>query len=139
MAQKIQDLMTTDVSTCPHTASLAEAAKRMRDEDIGDVLVERDGALCGLVTDRDIVVRGLAQGHDAASITIGEICSQELATVKPGDDVDIAVRLMREKAVRRLPVVDDGKPVGIVSIGDLAIERDDQSALADISGAEPNT
>jgi CBS domain-containing protein len=138
MAQKIQDIMSTGVATCPHTATIVEAAQRMRDQDIGNVLVERDGDLCGLVTDRDIVVRAVAQGDTGTGTTIGEICSQELTTVKPNDDVETAVRLMREKAIRRLPVVENGKPVGIVSLGDLAIERDEQSALADISEAAPN-
>jgi CBS domain-containing protein len=138
MAQKIQEIMSTGVATCPHTATLVEAAQRMRDEDIGDVLVERDGDLCGLVTDRDIVVRAVAQGNFTADATIGDICSRELTTVKPSDDVETAVRLMSEKAIRRLPVVDRGKAVGIVSLGDLAIARDGQSALADISGAAPN-
>jgi CBS domain-containing protein len=138
MAQKIKDIMSTGVATCPHTATVMEAAQRMRDEDIGDVLVERDGDLCGLITDRDIVVRAVAQGDSGASTTIGEICSRELTTLKPSDDVETAVRLMREKAIRRLPVVDKGKPVGIVSLGDLAMERDERSALADISEAAPN-
>jgi CBS domain-containing protein len=138
MAQKIQDIMSTGVATCPHTATIVEAAQRMRDEDIGDVLVERDGDLCGLVTDRDIVVRAVAQGDTGTGTTIGEICSRELTTVKPSDDVGTAVRLMREKAIRRLPVVDNGRPVGVVTLGDLAMERDEQSVLADISEAAPN-
>jgi len=137
MAQKIEEIMSTGVATCPHTATVVEAAQRMRDEDIGDVLVERDGDLCGVITDRDIVVRAVAQG-DVGTTTIGEICSRDLTTVKPSDDVETAVRLMREKAIRRLPVVDNGRPVGFVSLGDLAMERDEQSALADISEAAPN-
>jgi CBS domain-containing protein len=138
MAQKIQDIMSTGVATCPHTATVMEAAQRMRDEDIGNVLVERDGDLCGLVTDRDIVVRAVAEGNTGTATTLGDICSRELTTVKPSDDVELAVRLMREKAIRRLPVVDNGKAVGVVSLGDLAMERDEYSALADISEAAPN-
>ena len=83
--------------------------------------------------------RALAEGADPNTTAVGDICSRELTTLKPTDSVGQAVRLMREKAVRRLPVVEDtGWVVGIVSIGDLAVDRDRRSALADISAAPPN-
>ena len=85
------------------------------------------------------MVRCVAEGRDCALVKISDVCSGELVTVTPDTDLDIAVQRMREMAVRRLPVVEDGRPVGIVSIGDLAIEEDPSSALADISAAEPNT
>jgi CBS domain-containing protein len=130
--------MTSDLVQLASSAPLAEAARRMRDADIGDVIVTEDGTMCGVVTDRDIVVRAIAEGKDPQSATLGEICSHEVVTVSADDSVERAIELMRERAVRRLPVVDGGSPVGIVSIGDLAIERDSDSALADISAASGN-
>ena len=98
------------------------------------------GEIVGIVTDRDIVVRVLADGGDPAMVTVGEICSRELTTVPPTASIDDVVRLIREKAIRRLPVVEeDGEVVGIVSIGDIAVARDRESALADVSAALPNT
>ncbi len=121
------------------TATLAIAAQLMRDREIGDVLVVReDGSLCGLVTDRDLVVKGLAEGLDANSATIEEICGHNPVTLSSDQTVKDAVKLMREHDIRRLPVVDGGDLVGIVSLGDLAIEKDPGSALADISQAPPN-
>ena len=90
------------------------------------------------MTDRDIVVRGIADGCDAQSTALIDICSRELTTVSPDDQVGTAVRLMRENAIRRLPVVARGRPVGIVTLGDLALEQDRGSALADVSAAPPN-
>jgi CBS domain-containing protein len=110
----------------------------MRKADIGDVIVMANGQICGIVTDRDIVVRAVAEGWDPATTELADICSQDLTTVSPSDSIDRAVQLMRQKAVRRLPVVENGRAVGIVSIGDLALERDPQSALSDISAAPPN-
>ena len=86
----------------------------------------------------DIVVRVVAEGRDPRATRIEDIASRDLTAVSPDDPVDRAVELMRERAVRRLPVVKRGKVVGIVSIGDLAVERDPGSALADISAAPPN-
>jgi len=91
-----------------------------------------------LLTDRDITVRVLAESRDPAETQIGEICSTDLVTLAPEDDLAEAVRLVRERAVRRIPVVEAGRPVGVVSIGDLALEQDEGSALADVSAAPPN-
>ena len=132
--------MTTNPETLPESTIVREAAEAMRANDIGDVVVVDDnGAISGILTDRDIVVRVVAEGRDPRSTRIGDIASRELTAVSPDDPVDRAVLLMRERAIRRLPVVDKGKPVGIVSIGDLALDRDPDSALADISAAPPNT
>jgi len=120
-------------------ASVQEAAKAMLDDDIGDVIVCDGDTVCGIVTDRDITIRTVAHGKDPAATKLGEICSKDLTSLSLGDTVDDAVRLMREKAIRRVPVLDDGKPVGVVSIGDLAIDLDADSALADISKAPANT
>ena len=138
MGDVVRDLMTTDPITVPASASVADAAKRMRDSDVGPVIVLDGDTVCGIVTDRDITIRAVAEGKNPKTMKVGEICSKDLTTVEPSAKVDEAVRLMREKAVRRLPVVENGRPVGIVSLGDLAVEQDRDSALADISAAPPN-
>jgi CBS domain-containing protein len=138
MAKQVRDIMTSNPVTLKTTDTAVDAARAMRDQDIGDVLVTSDGRIYGLLTDRDIVVRGVAQARDPARIAVGDICSRELTTVSPSDPIDHAVTLMRERALRRLPVVQDGRPVGIVSLGDLALERDPESALGGISAAPPN-
>ena len=138
MAQKVREVMTEDVVTLPGSAPLADAARRMKEADIGDVIVMSDGQMCGLVTDRDIVVRAIAEGKDPQSTTLEEICTHEVATIGPDDSVEQAIQIIRDRAVRRVPVVEGGRPIGIVSIGDLAIERDEHSALAEISAAEGN-
>jgi CBS domain-containing protein len=139
VAQTLKDLMTPNPLTCPATATIKDAATQMRDCNIGDVIVTDGNEVCGIVTDRDIVVRALADGRHPTDTKLGDICSRDLVTLSPDADVTEAVTLMREHALRRLPIVQNGKPVGIVSIGDLAVERDSDSALADISAAPPNT
>ena len=139
MAQQIRELMTPNPMALPGTASVHEAARAMRDAQIGDVIVIENNEVCGIVTDRDLVVRILAEAKDPATTTLADICSHSLVTVTPTDSVEEAVRLMRTHAIRRLPVVDGGQAVGIVSLGDLAVERDPGSALGKISGAPPNT
>lgn len=139
MAQTVGDIMTREVRTCPAESPIMDAAKLMRDEGIGDVVVIKDdGQMCGLVTDRDIVVRALAEGKDASSTRLDEICTRDVVTVTPDTDAREAVRIMSDRAIRRLPVVEGDQPVGFVSIGDLAIERDPESVLADISAQPPN-
>ena len=131
--------MTSDPITLASTETLAAAAKQMRDADVGVVVVTDNDSISGLVTDRDIVVRGIAEDLDPFTTTLAACCAtRDVVTVTPDDSVDDAVRLMREHAVRRLLVVEGGKPVGVVSIGDFAIERDEDSALAQISAAEQN-
>jgi signal-transduction protein with cAMP-binding, CBS, and nucleotidyltransferase domain len=139
MGQSIQEVMSTDPVVLQQGASIQEAAQAMREQEIGDVIVLDDSQqICGIVTDRDIVLRAVAQGRDAQSLTIGEICSRDLQTLSPNDEVAEAVKLMSDQAIRRLPVVENGRPVGIVSLGDLAVTRDPDSALADISAAPAN-
>jgi CBS domain-containing protein len=139
MAQKVSDLMTSAPASLRPAQPLTEAAKAMREQGIGSVLVVDDGRLKGLVTDRDIVVRAVADGRDPGRTTLAEVCSPDLVTAAPDDDADTAVQRMRERGVRRIPVVDGDRPVGVLSIGDMAIERDERSALADISVQKPNT
>jgi CBS domain-containing protein len=137
--QTVKDVMTTNVVYLPSETTLAEAARTMREQDIGDVVVADGPTLTGLVTDRDIVVRAVAERFDPASTTIGEIVSRDLVTVRPDDSLHSAALLMRDNAVRRVLVCDDEKGlVGIVSIGDLAERIDPESVLGGISRAEPN-
>lgn len=138
MAQMIREVMTPDPIVLDTSNTAADAARVMRDKDIGPVIVLDNDKVSGIVTDRDIVVRVVAQGKNPEETRLSEFASLDLVTLNPDQAVGDAVRIMREKAIRRLPVVEDGKPVGIVSIGDLAVERDSESALADISAAEPN-
>lgn len=136
MTTMIRDVMTPMPVALSPEQSIVEAARMMRDEGIGDVLVVEGEQLVGVVTDRDIVIRCLAEGADLDTATLRDACSADVLTVGPDSSTDEAVELMRDNAVRRIPVVEDGRPVGIVSIGDLAIEQDPESALADISAAE---
>ncbi|MFB9465904.1 CBS domain-containing protein [Streptomyces cinereospinus] len=138
MAQYVRDIMTGDPVTVEPQTSVAAVARIMRDQDLGAVLVTDGDHLRGLVTDRDLVVRSLADGGDPDEITVAAACSGDLITVRPDEELDHAVELMREHAVRRIPVVEEDHPVGIVSLGDLAMERDPESALGDISVAKPN-
>lgn len=138
MADTVAQVMTSDPETLSADASVAEAARLMRDTGIGDVIVTDDGRLLGILTDRDIAVRVVAAGKDG-STPLSDVCSgEDLATVTPGTPADDAARLMRQRAVRRLPVLEGDRMVGVVSLGDLAIEQDERSALADISAAETN-
>ena len=130
--------MTRDPRTVNAGDPVVEAARIMRDSDIGDVVVMEDGQVSGIVTDRDIVVRAVAEGRDADSTAVSEVCTTGVETIDPGASVDDALRLMREHDIRRLPVVKHGRPVGILSLGDLAVEREPDSTLADISAASPD-
>jgi CBS domain-containing protein len=138
MAQTLKDVMTSNVVSLPGS-SVTDGARAMRDSGIGDVIVTQNNKVAGIVTDRDITVRAVAEGKDPDQVPLSDICSGNVTSLSSSDDVSKAVQLMRQKALRRLPIVDNGKAVGIVSIGDLAMEQDSGSALADISAAKPNT
>jgi CBS domain-containing protein len=136
---QVREIMTEVPVTVGLQTSLHAAAQKMRDADIGDVLITDEGRLCGVLTDRDLVIRGLAEGMDPDQTTVHSVCSSDVTTIRPDEPVQAAVAVMRDQAVRRLPVVDEQRHVlGVVSLGDLAIERDPNSALADISAARPN-
>jgi len=137
--QMIREVMTAEPLVLEHSSTVADAARAMKGADVGPVpVIREDGTLCGIVTDRDIVVRVVAEDRDPTSTTVGDIASTELHTLTPDDTVDDAVKMMREHAIRRLPIVESGAPVGIVAMGDLARQQDPKSALADISSAPPN-
>jgi CBS domain-containing protein len=136
VAQSIREVMTTDPVSLSNSATVQEAARAMDEHDIGDVIVLNDAnEVGGIVTDRDIVIRCVAPAKDPATTKLGEICTSEILTLTPNDDVGQAIKLMKGNAIRRLPVVEGGRPVGIVSLGDLAVTHDPKSVLADISAA----
>jgi CBS domain-containing protein len=139
MAQLVRDIMTPDPVTLPADTPVRRAAMAMRDQDIGDVLVLDHDELHGIVTDRDLVVRGLADRDDLSDCTLRDVCTRQPITATPDDDADTAIVRMRLNAVRRIPVVEHGRPVGVLSLGDAAIEKDPNSALANISAAPATT
>lgn len=120
MGTSIKEVMTRDVRACEPNATVAEAAKVMAQEDVGPVPIVEDGRLVGIVTDRDIAVRVVAEGRDPNATTVREIASTELVTVTPDDDLDEALNLLAERQVRRLPVVEGDRLVGIVAQADIA-------------------
>lgn len=139
MAKTVRDVMTEKPRTLQETATAMDAARAMREKNVGSIIVtDENGILKGIVTDRDIAVRVVAEARDPGSTPLSEIASEELSFVSPESKVGEAVELMRRDAIRRLPVVQGGRAVGIVSLGDLAVELDKESALADISEAPPN-
>ena len=135
---KIREVMTPYPITLGSDEPVMKAAQAMRENDIGDVVVRHDGKLCGIVTDRDIVVRVLAAGKDPQSTTLETVCSHEMLTISPDQDTSDAIRLMRERAIRRIPVVENNNLLGIVTLGDLAVFLDPHSTLSDISAALPS-
>ena len=123
---QISDLMTQNPRTTTPDAGVIEAARIMRDDDVGLVPVVDGDRLVGTVTDRDIAIRVVAEGRDPSSTTVGEIASKDLITIDPDQDLDEALRLMARHQVRRLPVVEeDGRLVGIVAQADVARHGDD--------------
>jgi CBS domain-containing protein len=120
MGTSIKEVMTRDVRACEPNATVADAAKVMAQEDVGPVPIVEDGRLVGIVTDRDIVVRVVAEGRDPNATTVREIASTELVTVSPDDDLDEALNLLAQRQVRRLPVVEGDRLVGIVAQADVA-------------------
>jgi CBS domain-containing protein len=137
---QVRDVMTPVPETVSLRTSLAAAARLMADGDIGDVIViePETERVAGIITDRDIAIRAVAEGRNPDSTTVEEIFSRDLAAVSPADSVGRVLELMEDLKVRRLPVVEADRAVGIVSLGDLAVETNVGSALAEISAAAPD-
>jgi CBS domain-containing protein len=134
--KKVSDVMSSDPVAVEPGTSIEEAAQKMKEADAGAVLVVDGDELKGIVTDRDIAVDAVAEGEGDAKVE--DVMSSDPATLSPDDDIETAIEAMRDKKVRRLPVVEDGKPVGVVSIGDLAAEADDSSVLGEMATSEAN-
>ena len=128
---RCRDIMTTDVKTVDRATSIREVASVMRDADVGSLPVVEDGKLVGIVTDRDIVVRSLAEDRDP-STSVGYAMTSDVFSVKPDDFVFEAIRLMGDKQVRRIPVVsEDGALAGIIAMADIALETEDDREIAE--------
>ena len=121
MGKRITELMTSNPRTIGQDQPVAEAAKMMRDEDVGLAPIVDGDRLVGTVTDRDIAIRIVAEGKDPQTTKVIDIASRELITIDPQQDLDEALKLMAHHQVRRLPVVEeDGKLVGVVAQADIA-------------------
>ncbi len=117
----VQDLMTSNPRTIGTSTTIVEAARAMKDEDVGPLPIVDGDRLTGILTDRDIVIRVVAEGKDPQATTAGDIASRELVTVDPQQGLDEALRLMQQHQVRRLPVCEeDGRLVGILAQADIA-------------------
>ena len=138
MAQSIREVMTADPRTVEPGDSVVDAARQMAEGDVGAVLVTENGSVTGILTDRDIAVRVVAEGRDPQGTKVGDACTRDPVCLTVDQSVEDAVGIVREHNVRRIPVVQDGRPAGIVSIGDLSVQRDMGSALADISSEPAN-
>jgi CBS domain-containing protein len=138
---KVSEVMTRDPACCTPETGLQEVARLMVENDCGEIPVvdgQRTMRPVGVVTDRDIVVRVVADGTDPGTAKVRDAATMSPVTLTVDQSVDDAIRTMREQDIRRIPVVQDNRPAGIVSLGDLAIERDADSALADIASEPPN-
>jgi CBS domain-containing protein len=128
---RCRDIMTKNVTTADRSTTLQRAAEMMRDGDMGSIPVVENNLLVGIVTDRDIVVRSIADGKGADS-PLGTAITTEIYSVKPDDFVFEAVRLMGDKQVRRIPVVDEsGALAGIIAMADIALEMEDEREIAE--------
>lgn len=138
-ATTVREVMTKNPLSLPDSASLSQAARAMRDSHIGVVLVtDSSDKLAGLVTDRDIVVRAIAEGQDPNHVPLSRVLSKPDFKLEPDAPIDRAIKMMSDGSVRRIPVVEDGRCIGIVSLGDLAVARDPKSTLGRISSAPSN-
>ncbi len=124
--KKVREAMSRDPRSVGESTSAQEAARLMKEQDVGSLPVVEDERLVGIVTDRDIVIRGVAVRSDVSSLSVMEVASHEVTTVAPEQDLDEALRLMAQEQVRRLPVVDGDRLVGILAQADVAREGDEE-------------
>jgi CBS domain-containing protein len=120
MELRVRQVMTAKPLALPAGTTLVDAAEVMREHQVGDVLVFDYGLLQGIVGDREITVRSVAEGFDPSCTSLAEVCRRPLLSVTPDDTIEVAADLMRQRGVSRLVVLDDGSAVGIVSLGDVA-------------------
>ncbi|AQP44516.1 CBS domain-containing protein [Tessaracoccus flavus] len=129
-----RDLMTSPAHTLSPSDTLVEAARQLSAHGVGSMPVVDGGALVGVLTDRDIVVGGIAEGHDPASTPVSVIATTDVVSVSPDDDAQAVATAMSEHQIRRVPVVEDGKVVGVVSQADVALELDNSTAGEVVEG-----
>ncbi|KGP92037.1 hypothetical protein N780_00095 [Pontibacillus chungwhensis BH030062] len=126
--KSVRDIMTTDVACCTSDDTLYEAAVKMKERNVGSIPVcDNQQNLLGMVTDRDLVIRGYAGKH-SGSTAIKKVMSDHMVSVTPETSVTEAGDLMADKQIRRLPIVENGKLVGIVSLGDLSLDQKSNEA-----------
>jgi len=126
MAKSVREAMTASVSSVSPSQSLADAAEVMKGEDVGSVPVVEEGRLAGIVTDRDIVTRAVAERRNPQAVKVEEIASHDLVTVEAEQDLDEALALMARHKVRRLPVLEEGRLVGMLAQADVALEAKEE-------------
>ncbi len=139
---KVKDIMTTEIETCGPETTVQQVASKMMELDVGSIPVTEDGNLRGIITDRDLVIRGIASQFSLET-PINRILSSSYVTGTPDMDVEEAANIMAQEQVRRLPIIEDNKVVGIVTLGDVAVDEEDpedsEEALEEISKpAEPD-
>jgi CBS domain-containing protein len=142
MAKSVRDAMTEDPRSIAASASVVEAARLMREEHIGSLPITDDEKLVGMITDRDITTRVVAEAADPNMTTVGDVYSRDLISVEPQKDLEEALQLMARHQVRRLPVVENGRLIGIVAQADIALRKDEKKtgelveAISKPSGGE---
>ena len=118
---KVKDVMHQGVTWVEPTISIREIARRMRDDDIGSIPIGENDRLVGIVTDRDIICRGVANGADCNALTARDVMSKPIIYCRADDNLELAIRIMEKNKIRRLPVIDkDKRLVGILALGDIS-------------------
>src|SRR4051812_20957654 len=133
---KVQEIMTVEVATATPDTTLEDVATMMRDEDTGAIPVVDGDEITGIITDRDIVIRAIAEGKDPVETTVEDILTGNLETIEPDTDVEEAAQMMSRRQIRRLPVVENGRLIGMLSLGDIAVKEHSETAgeaLEDVS------
>jgi CBS domain-containing protein len=138
MANSVRDTMSKNPRSINASASVIEAAQLMREEHIGSLPITDDEQLVGMITDRDITTRVVAEGADRMQTSVGEVSSRDLITVEPDRDLDEALQLMARHQVRRLPVVENGRLVGIVAQADIALSENEKTGKLVEAISEPS-
>jgi len=139
VGKKVRDAMTPGVRSVAPSDSVTEAAQAMKEQDVGSLPVVEAERLVGMVTDRDIIVRAVAEQVDPQTLTVGDVASGDLVTVEPDEDLEEALALMGRHRVRRLPVVENGRIVGVVAQADVALEANEKDAGAMLEGISQPT
>jgi CBS domain-containing protein len=138
MGKSVRDAMTENPRSIGASTSVVEAARLMREQDIGSLPITDDEKLVGMITDRDITTRVVAEAADPTSTSVEDVYSRDLVSVEPDEDLDEALQLMARHQVRRLPVVENGRLVGIVAQADIALKDNDKTAQLVEAISEPS-
>ena len=138
MAKSVRDAMTADPQSIGASASVVEAARLMREQHIGSLPVTEDDRLVGMITDRDITTRVVAESAVPETTSVGDVYSRDLVSVEPNSDLDEALRLMARHQVRRLPVVENDRLVGMVAQADIALKENERTGELVEAISEPS-